>query len=212
LELQYGWKPLLQDIHGACTELDRTEQDLKDSAYRVTVAKKVREDSKQIVTSSSWTGYKDFRRHMQMCKVRLDYVPDNIELIRLSSLGLTNPAMIAWELMPFSFIVDWALPIGNWINALDAALGYRFLGGSRTEVRRLRSSRTCSGPSVDIGVKTSSFRGSSNVFDMVRVVYSSSPVPVRPGFKNPVSDAHVKNGLALLIAAFAGKDIRQGGL
>jgi len=212
LELQYGWKPLLQDIHGACTELDRVEQDAEDSAYRVTVSKKVREDTKEVITSPSWPGYKDIRRNMQLCHVRLDYRPGNIELARLSSLGLTNPAMIAWELMPFSFVVDWAFPIGNWINSLDAALGYDFIGGSRTEVRRTRSSRTCIGPAPNIGVVSSSFAGQSNAWDMKRTVYSSSPIPARPGFKSPFSAAHVKNALALIVAAFAGRDIRQGGI
>lgn len=210
LELQYGWKPLLQDIHGACVELDKHEDAAGDHAYRVTVKKKIRRDSKEIVTSPSWPGYKDFRRHSQMCFVRLDYIPGNVELARLASLGLTNPAMIAWELMPFSFIVDWAYPLGNWINALDAAVGWDFLGGSRSELIRLRSRRECIGPAPNIGVTSSNFKGSSHVWDFKRVVYSSSPIPARPGFKNPVSEAHVKNAMALLVAAFSGRRISQG--
>jgi hypothetical protein len=34
-------------------------------------------------------------------------------------LGLTNLAGLAWELLPWSFVADWALPIGNWINSIE---------------------------------------------------------------------------------------------
>lgn len=36
-------------------------------------------------------------------------------------LGLTNPAIVAWELLPFSFVLDWVLPIGDWLTARHAA-------------------------------------------------------------------------------------------
>lgn len=38
----------------------------------------------------------------------------------LSRLGLLNPASLAWDLLPFSFVIDWFLPIGTilrWIGA-----------------------------------------------------------------------------------------------
>lgn len=38
----------------------------------------------------------------------------------LDRLGLTNPALIAWELVPLSFVADYFLPIGEYINALSA--------------------------------------------------------------------------------------------
>jgi hypothetical protein len=37
-------------------------------------------------------------------------------------MGLANPASIAWEFMPWSFAVDWAIPIGSWIEAQSFAL------------------------------------------------------------------------------------------
>jgi hypothetical protein len=33
------------------------------------------------------------------------------------SLGLVNPAEIAWEVVPYSFVVDWFLPIGSYLSA-----------------------------------------------------------------------------------------------
>lgn len=33
------------------------------------------------------------------------------------NLGLTDPALVAWELVPFSFVVDWFLPVGKYLEA-----------------------------------------------------------------------------------------------
>lgn len=34
-----------------------------------------------------------------------------------NNLGLTDPALIAWELLPFSFVVDWFMPVGSYLEA-----------------------------------------------------------------------------------------------
>lgn len=39
--------------------------------------------------------------------------------------GLADPATVAWELLPWSFVVDWALPIGKFIEAQSFALRAR---------------------------------------------------------------------------------------
>lgn len=41
-----------------------------------------------------------------------------------------NPIEWAWELIPFSFVVDWAIPIGEWLGRLDAMVGNQVLSGS----------------------------------------------------------------------------------
>jgi hypothetical protein len=35
--------------------------------------------------------------------------------------GLTDPASVAWELIPFSFVADWFVPIGDTLRAIHAA-------------------------------------------------------------------------------------------
>lgn len=32
-------------------------------------------------------------------------------------LGLQDPELVAWELVPFSFVCDWFIPIGNYLQA-----------------------------------------------------------------------------------------------
>lgn len=43
---------------------------------------------------------------------------------------LGNPIEWAWELIPFSFVVDWGIPIGEYLGRLDAMIGVQFLSGT----------------------------------------------------------------------------------
>lgn len=46
-----------------------------------------------------------------------------------SYISLGNPAEWIWEGIPFSFLIDWFLPIGDWINSWDALSGYEEIIG-----------------------------------------------------------------------------------
>jgi hypothetical protein len=55
-------------------------------------------------------------------------IPDSVR--NVSALGLTNPALVGWELVPFSFVVDWFTPIGSWLESLTAFEGYNVVAKS----------------------------------------------------------------------------------
>jgi hypothetical protein len=202
LELQYGWKPLLSDVWGACELLD----EIPINSYVVTVSKKVREDyvEDNLYNDSRYCPSRVIVKGMTGCHVRLDYHPSNAVLERLSSVGFGNPAALAWELLPWSFVVDWAIPIGDWLSSLDAAFGYTFISGSRTEIGRQRwDYHPCKGNS---GVAASRrLRGKAHLFEMRRSVYTSSPIPTLPRLKNPWSYSHAANAAALLAQVFGRK-------
>jgi len=133
LELQYGWKPLVSDVYGACEALSRSPR----GNWRVTA-------KAQRFSSARWS--KDFPDHqMSTCVamaergafVRIDALPSNDLTMSLASLGVTNPLLIAWELVPYSFVVDWALPVGTWLESLDAMLGFSNIQISSTSFRRV---------------------------------------------------------------------------
>jgi hypothetical protein len=44
-------------------------------------------------------------------------------LKQLSQLGITNPALLVWELIPYSFVIDWLIPVGDFLSSLDALVG-----------------------------------------------------------------------------------------
>lgn len=55
-----------------------------------------------------------------------------------SQFTLGNPASLAWEVVPFSFVVDWAIPIGDYLGSLDALKGVKQLHGTVTSKRDYR--------------------------------------------------------------------------
>jgi hypothetical protein len=58
--------------------------------------------------------------------------------------GLTELPLTAWELVPFSFVVDWFVNIGDWLEALTPKLGIKILSEGYTVKRKLLSLRTVS--------------------------------------------------------------------
>ena len=44
--------------------------------------------------------------------------------------GMSNPAVVAWELTQFSWMVDYIFQVGDWLETLTAANGTVPLGGS----------------------------------------------------------------------------------
>lgn len=200
LENQYGWKPLLQDIHGAIDHL----QGIGREAYRITVKGSAQDFwvTKEEFTNPGYFPAKWSTSSETGVRVRLDYIPGNFFVQSLSQAGITNPALLAWELLPYSFVVDWALPIGNWLGTLDAASGYEFLGGSRTShglaVRDVSDHKN--GP--DNKAYSKGIVGRERSRSFTRSVYLSSPIPTLPRFKNPISTGHIANALSLLATAF----------
>lgn len=50
----------------------------------------------------------------------------------INRVGMLNPVGLAWDLVPFSFVVDWVYPIGDVAHGLSATAGLSFVGGHTT--------------------------------------------------------------------------------
>lgn len=201
LELVYGWSPLLQDIFGAVNHLSKMPKDPLISVKGYT-----RVNDSVVVHESGYYGANCDMEYpvSQEVWVRLYYRINTPGLAEVSSLGLLNPAEIAWELTPYSFVLDWVLPIGPWLSALTADAGYSFVGGSRSQMTKAGSGRTKRyvfprTASTFTGGSLPVLEGESYAFQ--RVCYTSSPVP-GVYVKNPLSAMHVANAIALLVQAF----------
>lgn len=108
LELQYGWKPLIEDVF-----------DLADQ-----IAKADKPRSKRIF-AQHWIGVNPSSSSPTLYKVSgggkysksiVAYITEDIPSWP-HALGLMDPELVEWELVPFSFVVDWFLPVGSWLQA-----------------------------------------------------------------------------------------------
>lgn len=220
LELQYGWKPLLQDVYGAVSALHAADR-REEHRYAVTVIGSVKEpfaDLYKVIVNSADLGVRwtESTVGAKGCKVRLDYFLENPFTSTLTSLGITNPAETLWEVTPESFVVDWFLPIGQYLTCLDAATGYKFRAGTRTLWSKSKVQRFMS-PKQGNPYWTQNYafgQGQADSMTMNRSVYSASPLPRVPSFKNPFpkhNAAHMQNAIALFGAALGGHKVPRRG-
>ena len=212
LEVQYGWKPAMQDVYGAVKELHEREQ--QSGRAIATVKARVQENSIEdavLTDSCNNTVYTFTRRRRIQHKgmIRLDYLQSNgAPTGTFSRLGITNPALVAWELTPWSFVADWFVPVGDYLSLLDATLGWDFQGGSfsqkttvDTRPVNFKANFDLYKPNRDVSI---SGHGSGRQMRFARHAYSSSPFPNRPHLNTNSSGVHVANGIALLMAAITG--------
>jgi hypothetical protein len=208
LSLQYGWGPLLQDVHGAAEILAQARTgENRNAVYVRTFGKRKKSlEFRQLQNNavSDWTGYDTTVRYTDgfyLVRYGVTYVRSSPPVQALSKLGISNPALIAWELAPFSFVVDWFLPIGNWLGGLDATAGLSFHSGYKTTLYKVNqtASRSQLITSKD-GRQTSSttIQESREYTRMTRTTLSGFPSAPAPRFKNPVSMSHLTSAMSLL--------------
>jgi len=202
LALQYALRPLMSDIHGAVTTLDRKNP--RDQ-YMVTV-KAVAKQKYRGTTYHSESGSNVVTEHHSaqielnaVAFVRIDLIPDNAALILASRFGFTNPVSLGWELTRLSFVVDWAWPLGDYFDQFDATLGYEVKGFSSSKFLRCSAKLRGTNWSDAAGYNyVCNWDASYYKVYLDRTVSTSVPFATLPSVKNPMSGSHVMTALALL--------------
>jgi hypothetical protein len=206
LELQYGWKPLMNDVYGAAEAVAAHHSNIVYFTARASAKRQI--DFDKFLDSHVGDNLQtSFLRTTGKCdyivKYQVTYYTGDAPLRTAAQLGLTNPALIAWELVPFSFVVDWFLPIGRFIGNLDATLGLEFYSGHRTVFQRSFATSDRIGNGRQYGQDVSFRYGSAiAAVKCSRTILNGFPTVSPPAFKNPVSFTHMANSLALLTQLF----------
>lgn len=204
LEFQYGIKPLFKDAYAAGESLAHQLNQPYVKTYRVGVRKE-----SVLTTVSQWSIELQFAPYSKLASATAKSVRthsrhliariEEADLPTLpAALGLLDPEVILWEKIPFSFVADWFIPVGPYLEA-------------RAAVSRLRGTFVTSDKMVGVAhppqsayfQTTPSFHGNTSV-NFTRAVSSSLSVTmphVKP-LSSSASFQHCLNGLAL-ITSFA---------
>lgn len=133
LQFQYGWKPMMKDIFDSMDEYIRIILNrMKRCRSRATVEDR----SIDNYTGQIWSqnGFKCTRAisTASRCEIGVSLSFPDFDLYRWTSL---DPVTLVWELIPYSFVVDWFWNIGNYARNFETALlyGSRFHGGYVSE-------------------------------------------------------------------------------
>lgn len=211
LELQYGWKPLLADI------VDGHER-LRQYVLKNSVVRSVRASSrwsnrvtgtisdvllptldgtKPLTTIGSFETL--FDTHVKY-SIRFR-VSDHFKNLAQQT-GFNNPINLFWELLPFSFVVDWFLPIGPYLEGLSANQGLTFMDGSETRFLRQEHSAIISFAGMRprdngwVDRVSGSYSRTWIKFDREKLL--TFPSQTFPMLKSPVTVTHTLNALALM--------------
>jgi hypothetical protein len=201
LELQYGWKPLYKDLHDSLSKAT-SRIALADHVFQS--VGKGRAHSKVSVPTGPVSG--SLRRSTMVdtvafAKTYLWYTISDSQRASLTAAGLTNPYSLAWEIVPFSFVVDWFLPIGDFLNSLDAVDNLTFVGGYRSELKRQKAEMVHSGTPGHFEKWSQDGKDLKFLVSMSRSGLTSFPKAPLPQFQNPFSPTHIANALALFASA-----------
>jgi hypothetical protein len=115
LEWHFGWSPLLQDIHSAIGIL---QDDWEPKSLWSTGGADV-----EVVVPTSVGHWSTNMKLKVRVRMQATVRAANPMLWRANQLGLINPASVAWELIPFSFLVDWFIPVGEFLNSYTDFVG-----------------------------------------------------------------------------------------
>jgi hypothetical protein len=120
----------------------------------------------------------------------------------LNDFGVLDFPASAWELIPFSFVVDWFIPIGDWIQAATPKLGVHVITSGASMMEHVSVTRTATAwiktaptNSWDMsGIVGHTDSGETRVYDRVELL----EIPL---FPPPDVNLNVKraiDGIALL--------------
>lgn len=195
LALHFGWEPLLSDVHGSCEAIANWQYERKAPIQTSTVKVKRASQAREAPPGDFITTYDT----ETVIKYVTSYRVSNADFQRFQSVGLTNPLSIAWEMMPWSFVVDWFLPIGRWLGNLDALVGVEFVDASWTRVDDQRISMVINSSTVSGSTRyTYKLQGYTKRVTIQRRSSIPPSVLTLPRFKSPFSTTHAVTGLALL--------------
>jgi len=201
LEAQYGWLPLIDDVYNASLAFAESSRNRRAQVYKV---------GSQRVDDIDYSDPNSTIKGKRLIKTKISYEFTE-RLNQKRALGLTNPLNGFWELVPYSFVIDWFLPIGDYFDSLAIlpALDGRW-------VQTLSQTLSVSGTPKSTGNPL--YKGAKSHYTLVEVSrtvgtgFSAFNVPL-PRFKDPsqvFSGQHIANAVALFHQLLLGKSAPRG--
>jgi len=119
LEVIFGWQPLIEDIQASAKSVIQHADTFSHVKGRAQTP--IRSTSLKAL-SSSLTENRDYDLHMRVAICATAEVR-NLNTWLLERAGLLNPVAVAWDLVPWSFIVNMFVSTGAVVNSITDFAG-----------------------------------------------------------------------------------------
>lgn len=120
LELSYGWLPLLDDVQDGAAYLGYNIN-IKDYGNNKLVARSGNAQRPIQVVEYRPVGPYDAGFTKRTSTFRLQYIIHSVRKSSTFTPSIATVASVAWEKLPYSFVADWFMPIGSYIQAMRTA-------------------------------------------------------------------------------------------
>lgn len=134
LEYQYGWVPFMLDIQSAVNTLVDMTEEAREGRDRGLLTVRAYDS----VLDAS-TGLRDLGVFPDVGATSVDNKKQSYKAVWTfsvnpadvpSRLGLINLLEVGWELTTLSFVVDWAIPIGDYLAGFGDKYRFNHVGGT----------------------------------------------------------------------------------
>jgi hypothetical protein len=212
LAYRYGWTPLLSTVYGTMVA-NFENQKTRPMVQKVTSQQQgmviLKDYGVSCASSSTLPGlgthWNRIKSEDQLSvKVTFWYKITNETVANADRLGLADPLSLAWELVPFSFVVDWFVNVGDCISSLTAWNGREFLAGCVAYREMLNESAMGYANSWSSGGQTFTFEpgyASTEHKFYRRVALTTRPF-VTPVFSNGLNPKRATDAISLLSQVF----------
>ncbi|DAD51396.1 maturation protein [ssRNA phage Gephyllon.1_13] len=139
LEYHFGWEPLVKDIGDAVQLIHDTP--FKGLTRSVEGRASEYYSKPSFTDPAKWSGVTVGYYPKVSYRILADVTISDPNILRLNQMGFVNPAVIAWELVPFSFVVDWFVNVGEVLSAFTDLAGLS-LSNSTTSYRAIYEDTT----------------------------------------------------------------------
>jgi len=198
LELQYGWKPICSDISGAIKDIgNRQKSRSANQSFSYT-------QNKSSVTFSTIAGQVFKNTTVLSRKMKTTVIKPGSQV---GDYGLDDLPGILYEVTPYSFVVDWFIPIGDYLQGVHDAFDGAEYGASCVTIKESRRTEwiksLVENEYSDIVVKGGSgFFSTSFSFSRVPGPLPFPPLPEPKAFSESANLSHVLSALALCVKNF----------
>lgn len=139
MQYQFGIRPLIYDVNNAVNALSTMVVD--DAIPMVVTAKAGHQDRRNVLTAvlGNQSGCYSAKLLMeQVCAVHysVEYVIPTGQVSPVTTLGLDAPGPLFWEVTRLSWMADYVVGIGDWLQSMTAAKGLEFREGSKSMLLR----------------------------------------------------------------------------
>lgn len=132
LEFSFGWLPTVSDIFNAVDIMQRPYPSVQISGQGMRKSASITRQPGG-TPQNTWVINRDSE-----CKVRISSLVtiSNPNLFRANQLGLVNPLTVAYELVPFSFVLNWFVNVEEFLSQYTDFTGVNLLNPYRTAYNR----------------------------------------------------------------------------